>query len=189
MSPTDLTLTDDDIPFSEAAPVLYAKRQAWLNLNLFSIKLSQLGIPEFDDTKRGLGVLRLTLEEAPWEQYNYPEIDEREDEDDPDDEDFLEWKAKELETKDVRTLNGYAPAAAAWIKQLGKVIYEKEGPTGEYDWIKTKWTGDKVWSKARFHFWRERFEWIASVTALDRKTRNEALSVAELMKKIEEPSV
>jgi hypothetical protein len=143
-------------------------------------------VPEFDELGRGLSNIRQTLEEAPWENYNWPDVDFMEDEEDPDNADFLVWKAKELQKYDVRILDGYVPAATIWFKRLGKEIYKKEGPTGEYDWIETKFGGGKVWSKERFQFWRERLEWIGTVTALERKTRNEALETAKLMQEIEE---
>jgi hypothetical protein len=48
------------------------------------------------------------------------------------------------------------------------------------------WTGSLGWSKARFHHWMERFEWISTVTALEKKTRAVAKEAAEIMRQIEE---
>lgn len=56
----------------------------------------------------------------------------------------------------------------------------------EYDFDATTWTGSRGWSKERFAYWRERFEWISKVTILEKKTKEDAREAAELMKKIEE---
>jgi len=155
-------------------------------LNLFSVKLTELKIPELDEMWRGIRVISQTLEEAPWEEYNYPDIDELEDEDDPSNKEFLERKELLLHQNSVRALDGYVPATAVWFKKLGDCIYNMEGETYEYDWNPIKWSGGKVYSKERFQFWIERFEWISTVTALERKTRDIAKDTAQLMRSITE---
>ena len=72
----------------------------------------------------------------------------------------------------------------------GQRLYEMEGDlSGEYDWqdeeLNSKWTGGKGYSKERFAFWRERFEWITTVTALEKSTQRIARECAERMKEIE----
>jgi hypothetical protein len=172
-----------DLPSTD--PNRDAKRQGWLNVNVFSAKLSTYGVPELDERSRAANVLRDTLERTPWEVHHHPDIEEEEE--NMEEDEYEEYRRNELELRDVRTLNATVPAAAAWIKINGKGIYEMDGPMEtEYDWDKTNWTGKKGWSKERFHYWRERFEWISKVTALDKATRGEAKTAAELMKQIEE---
>lgn len=48
------------------------------------------------------------------------------------------------------------------------------------------WQGSPGWSKERWEFSRQRFEWVASVTALDRRTKNIAREAAEEMARISE---
>lgn len=88
---------------------------------------------------------------------------------------------------DVRTLDGWVPAAAQWIKYCGREIYDKTGFLGA-EWP-SKWSGEAGWSKERWGFWKERFAWIAKVTALDRSTRNTATDMVVLMNQIEEEVV
>src|ERR1700761_8689 len=174
-------LTVDDPPSTD--PQRAAKRQGWVNLNAFSAKLSAKGIPQLDESSRAGAVLRDTLEKTPWDNYHHADIDNEED---LDDEDFPVWKAHQLELRDVRSLNGSVPAASMWIKFNGNGIYEMKGEMeDEYDYDKTNWTGPKGWSKERFRYWQERFEWISKVTALDKETRKAAREAANLMKGIQ----
>lgn len=153
-------------------------------MNTFCAKLSTYRIPRLDQRSRAAWVMRHTLEKTPWEVFHHADIDEREAEY-PDDEVVREWCDYELEVRDVRVLNTWVPAAAAWIKIDGKGIYEMEGPMiGESEWNPTNWKGPEGWSKERFAYWRERFEWISKVTALDKATRKDAAVAAGLMKEI-----
>lgn len=87
---------------------------------------------------------------------------------------------------DSKELDGLVPAAAVWIKIVGKEIYQSEGTMeGEYDYITSDWKGEKGWSKARWVFWRERFTTMGKSEALSETTRDVANEAAELMKKIE----
>lgn len=161
-------------------------RQAWINMNALNAKLSIKGIERLNYRLRSGHVFRIALEETPWEQYHIPEIDE-EIESDPEDEDNITLRDELLNKRDIRRLNYWAPAAAAWIKYDGKGIYEMNEPMigDDYDNFEyTNWKG-KGFSKERFHYWRERFEWVSKVTALDHDTRRRAAEAVELMKQIE----
>lgn len=163
-----------------------SKRQAWTNINAFCAKISTRGVPALDERPRAAWVLKETLERAPWEQFHHPDIDEQLD-DDPDDEEVAAECAYELECRDVRVLEYWVPAAAAWVKYNARGIYEMEGKMSqadEEDWEPTTWKGKKGWSKERFAYWTERFEWISKVTALKRGTRKEAANAAKTMKKV-----
>ncbi|KAG5917190.1 hypothetical protein E4U42_007358 [Claviceps africana] len=169
-------------------PEREAKRQAWINMNSFCAKISKLRIPELDERSRAAWVFKETLERAPWEQFHHPDIDEELDED-PDDEVVAENCAYELECRDVRVLEYWAPAAAVWMKIDARGIYEMEGKISEadeQDWNPTTWKGPKGWSKERFAYWMERFEWISKVTVLKRSTRKDAADAAECMKEVME---
>ncbi|GAB1195402.1 hypothetical protein APSETT444_004661 [Aspergillus pseudonomiae] len=100
------------------------------------------------------------------------------------DEEYNDKRDHFLEEIDIRTLNGWIPGAAQWIMLCGKEIYEMEGSMGR-EWP-TKWTGTEGWSKERWAFWRQRFEWASTVTALDRKTRQLAREMVDEMRRIEE---
>jgi Protein of unknown function (DUF3632) len=153
-------------------------------MNAFGAKLSTFRVPALDERSRAGAVMRNTLEKAPWETYHHPDL---ENEEDPDWDEYPAWRAHEFELRDIKTLNGTVPAAAVWIKINGKGLYEMEGKMNdEYDFDATTWTGSRGWSKERFAYWRERFEWISKVTILEKKTKEDAREAAELMKKIEE---
>ncbi|KAK2601873.1 hypothetical protein QQS21_004559 [Conoideocrella luteorostrata] len=182
---TEIAFEFKDPPSDD--PGLAAKRQAWFNINAFTAKLSAYGIPQLDERPRAAWVLKHTLEEAPWEVFHHPDIDEQLDED-PDDEVVLESAKHELETRDVRVLNNWVPAAALWMKINAKGIYEMQGKMSnadEQNWDPSLWKGVRGWSKERFAFWRERFEWISKVTALERSTRNDATEAAKIMRDVE----
>ncbi|KAG6314869.1 hypothetical protein E4U22_008365 [Claviceps purpurea] len=167
-------------------PERETKRQAWINMNTFCAKISKRRIPQLDERTRAAWLFKESLERAPWEQFHHPDLDEQLD-DDPDDEVVAEECAYELECRDVRVLEYWAPAAAAWMKIDAQGIYEMEGKISEADeegWDPVTWTGPKGWSKERFAYWRERFEWISKVTVLQRSTRKDAAEAAEAMKSV-----
>jgi hypothetical protein len=129
--------------------------------------------------------LRKTLEKAPWEKFHHEDIEqELQDLDSDEDDEYCEVRDRLLEEIDVRALNGWVPAAAQWIKHCGKEIYAMEGSMGRE--FPTKWTGSEGWSQERWAFWRERFDWISQVTALDRKTRRIAREMVQEMASIEQ---
>jgi hypothetical protein len=169
-------------------PERRAARQAWLNVNAFEAKLSTKEIELLDNRKIAGRVLRNALEYTPWELHHYPHID------DPpfmDPDDYPAWREHELELISIRSLDACVPAAAVWIKINGKGIYDMEGKMGdEYEPSRDpeprSWNGPLGWSKARFHHWMERFEWISTVAALEIQTREDAKEAAEIMRKIEE---
>ncbi|GAB0137779.1 hypothetical protein EsDP_00006032 [Epichloe bromicola] len=176
---------DFKVPRSDD-PERDSKRQAWTNINAFCAKISTRGVPALDERSRAAWTFKETLERAPWEQFHHSDIDEQLD-DDPDDEVVAAECAYELECRDVRVLEYWVPAAAAWVKYNARGIYEMEGKMSradEEDWEPTTWKGKKGWSKERFAYWTERFEWISKVTALKRETRKEAANAAETMKKV-----
>jgi hypothetical protein len=165
-----------------------AKRQAQTNQHAFWAKLSAKGVPELDEIRKAGFTFRSTCEFAPWEKVHFPEIEEWYF---PEHED--EWpgiRDRELERTSIRILNAKIPAAAQWIKHVGQRLYEMEGElAGEGDWqndrFNVKWTGSKGWSKERFAFWRERFEWMTTITALEKSTQRIARECAGRMKEIE----
>ncbi|KAE8414548.1 hypothetical protein BDV36DRAFT_311748 [Aspergillus pseudocaelatus] len=167
------------------------KRQGWININAFTAKLHNTGIrPEGrGQLHHASWVLRKTLEKAPWEVFHHADIEECldslqdgyvEDYEGELDEEYNDKRDHFLEEIDIRTLNGWIPGAAQWIMLCGKEIYEMEGSMGR-EWP-TKWTGIEGWSKERWSFWRQRFEWASTVTALDRKTRQLAREMCVLAK-------
>ncbi|PYI04438.1 hypothetical protein BO78DRAFT_471299 [Aspergillus sclerotiicarbonarius CBS 121057] len=162
------------------------ERERFLNANIFTIKL-HYRLPPHSESKVMIGYgswgLMKTLESTPWEKYHHPRI-EAYLEHCEDDDSYNEARDEELEILDIRTLNGFVPAAAVWIEYCGKEIYEKEGSLGQEYPAYDKWTGPKGWSKERWALWKGRFEWISTVTALDRKTRKIAKGVMEQMGRI-----
>ncbi|KAF4258532.1 hypothetical protein KXV68_005688 [Aspergillus fumigatus] len=175
-----------DHPFYD--PQRDEKRQAWVNANSFAAKLYARGIRanHVGHLRHGGWVLRKTLEKAPWEKFHHEDIEQAlEDLDnDEDDEEYCELRDHLLEEIDIRTLNGWVPAAAQWIRYCGKEIYAMEGSMGRE--FPTKWTGSEGWSKERWAFWKKRFEWVSLVTALDRKTRRIAKETVQEMARIEQ---
>jgi len=160
-----------------------------VNQHAFLAKLSTRGVPEFDQIGRAGFTLRSTCEFAPWEKVHFPDIEEWYDEED--EEDWPATRDRELELVNIKILNAKIPAAAQWIQITGQRLYEMEGKLeGEHDWqdeaLNSKWKGGKGWSKERFVFWRERFEWMTTITALEKSTQRIARDCAERMKKIEE---
>ncbi|RAQ57653.1 spherulin-1B precursor [Aspergillus flavus] len=71
------------------------------------------------------------------------------------------------------------------IEYCGKEIHDKGGYIDQEIPAWDKWTGPAGWSKERWGFWKERFEWISTVTALDRQTRKIATKPVEQMTSIE----
>ncbi|RDL38480.1 uncharacterized protein BP5553_02820 [Venustampulla echinocandica] len=176
-----------DLPSWEPAEERAANRQGWINMNAFGAKLSLCGAPELDERPRAALLMRQALEKTPWEVFHHPDLDEEED---LEDDDYPTWRAHQFELRDVRTLNSSVPAAAMWMKINASGIYEMNGRpmTGDYDCHRadSNWKGEPVWSKERFAFWRERFEWISNVSVLDKETKKAAKEAAEAMKKVED---
>ncbi|KAF1963838.1 hypothetical protein CC80DRAFT_353121, partial [Byssothecium circinans] len=155
------------------------ERQAITNYHAFIAKLVALDIPFFQhEIRRGGNMLRYTLEAAPWEQYHWADI---EDAYASDDSEYEDWKNNQLEIYNVRTLDGVIPAAVEWVKYCGSHMYHQEGELFEYPMRNAKWNGAQGWSKERFAFWRSRFEWVATVTALFMRTKMLAKWAAECM--------
>jgi hypothetical protein len=152
--------TVDDPPPTD--PDRDAKRQGWLNTNIFAAKLSRSGVQGLDQRNRAWIALEQALERSEWNT-------------DPD--------------SSIDRLNADIPAAAAWIDIDGEALYEKSGPIAfEYDWDESDWKGERGWSKERFEFWRKRFEQISVLedAAVEVRTKVVARKAAQRMKEIEE---
>lgn len=131
-------------------------------------------------------VFQGALEETPWEEYHIQEVEQfYEFIGDPNDEQSIEFRDKAVERRSVRRLNYWVPAAAAYIKYDGKGIYQLQKPMYGNDGAGLLWKGEPGFSKRRFHFWIDRFEWVSEVTALDHDTRIQAAEAAKLMRQIE----
>ncbi|RAH48789.1 DUF3632 domain-containing protein [Aspergillus brunneoviolaceus CBS 621.78] len=146
------------------------ERQRFLNANVFTVKFYQR-LPRPNRfgflINHGAWVLRRTLEHAPFEKCHHPHIENTIQDCDEDEEDFYNMKRDEaLEIIDE--------------------IYGKQGSLGREIRAYDKWQGSEGWSKERWAFWKERFIWISTVTALDRKTRRIAKDVVELMGRVEQ---
>jgi Protein of unknown function (DUF3632) len=121
--------------------------------------------------------IKKALERTPWD-----------DEEDPDKiEEYPPHRAHQLELRTIQTLNSTVPAAAVWFTINCKGLYEQKGGEvgNEAPWNQTNWKGAKGWSKERFAYWRERFEWISNVPELDIETRKAAKEGAEAIRKVE----
>jgi hypothetical protein len=168
------------------------KQQAQTNQHAFCAKLStHSDIAELDQIGRAGFAFRSTCEFAPWELTHFPDIEDWYDpEDDPADFDWPARRDLELERVNIKMLNAKIPAAAKWLKHVGERLYQMQGEMAmEHEWqnekLNVKWTGPKGYSKERFAFWRERFEWMTRVTALEKETQKMARECAERMKEIE----
>jgi hypothetical protein len=176
--------------FASDAPDRDLQHQAQTNQHAFLAKLSTYDIPELNQIGRAGFTLRSTCEFAPWELVHFPRIEELYDSDDDDNADWPKRRDLELERVSIKILNVKVPAAAQWIRHVGQRLYEMQGNLeGEYEWqneaLNSKWTGAKGYSKERFRSWRERFEWISTVTALEKETQRIARECARRMAEIE----
>jgi len=151
-------------------------------LNSFSAKLSTRNVPELDERDRSAFIMRHTLEKTPWEFP--PEITA-----DPEDFQYQTKFEYEMELHNVRKLDIWVPATAAWIRINPRGLYQmavEERPMyTERDWIPTNWKGKKGWSKERWAFWIERFEAIGGIPELEEKSRELAREAASSMRRVE----
>ncbi|KAE8312646.1 hypothetical protein BDV41DRAFT_588900 [Aspergillus transmontanensis] len=164
---TEFTFNHADHSFNETTRD--KERRGFVNANIFTAKLYlRIRRPNKFGYFIGFGsqVLRKTLESG--EDWLYNKL-----------------RDEELEVIDIRTLDGFVPAAAVWIEYCGKEIHDKGGYIDQEIPAWDKWTGLVGWSKERWAFWKERFEWISTVTALDRQTRKIATKLVEPMTRIE----
>ncbi|KAF2866052.1 hypothetical protein BDV95DRAFT_553144 [Massariosphaeria phaeospora] len=169
---------------SQSDPDRDAKLQSWINMNAFCAKLSTKGDSKVDRRWDSDWVFRTPLEKTPWEDSDNTDLLVDVDLDDPKEKASYEYA---LEKRNIKALNFWIPGAAVWIKINGKGIYDMKGKMGrEYDWVPTNWKGLKGWSKERFGYWRERFEWVSTVEVLDSRTKGDAREAAKIMKSIEE---
>ncbi|KAE8380087.1 hypothetical protein BDV26DRAFT_290647 [Aspergillus bertholletiae] len=183
---TEFTFNHADHSFNETTRD--QERCGFVNANLLTAKF-YLRIPRPNKFGFFIGfgsqVLRKTLESAPWERFHHPRIEaylEGVEEDSL----YNQLRDEELEVIEIRTLNGFVPAAAVWIEYCGQEIYRKAGSLGQEISAWDKWRGPAGWSKERWGFWQQRLEWISTVTALDRKTRKIAMRLVEQMTSIEQ---
>lgn len=180
--------------FVSSEPERKQRHQAQLNQHAFCAKLStNQDVPEIDQIGRAGFVLRSTCEFAPWERVHFPEIEEYYDPPEDGDEENDEWwqthRDVELERSSIKILDIKVPLAAEWLRVVGPRLYHMEGRLeGEWDWqtdvLNVKWKGEKGWSKERWVFWKERFEWMTKVTALEKWTQRTAGDCADMMGKI-----
>ena len=144
----------------------------------------ELGCLTHDEIMRAGPVLYMTCEFAPWEEVHFPDIEGYYDEDD-DEEDWKQWRDQQLELKSIRVLNVRIPAAYNWLKYEGARIYKLQGEMdGDKYGLEGKWKGTKGYSKERFAFWGERFQWMTQVTALEKSTQRLAQECADMVQKI-----
>ncbi|KAH8592203.1 hypothetical protein B0O99DRAFT_674755 [Bisporella sp. PMI_857] len=172
---TEWAFSFDDPPSVD--PKREAARQGWLNINAFSAKVSRnrREFPLLNNLGRAAWV-RDILEKKPWETYSQADFADLDEED----------QAYQRELHDIKSLDGRVPAAAVWFTTDAQAIYELGGEIGdEYENEKTDFDG-RGFSKKRFAFWRERFEWISGVEELAEKTKAAAKEAAAAMKKVEE---
>jgi hypothetical protein len=159
-----------------------------MNQHAFLAKLSTYEVPEIDQIGRAGFVMRSTCEFAPWEKVHFSDIEEYYEL--VDEADWPATRDRELENVNIRILNDKIPYAAQWIRLVGDRMYRMEGKLeNEHDWqneaLNCKWTAPKGWSKQRFSFWRERFEWMTTITALEKSTQKVANECADIMRNIE----
>ncbi|KAE8334062.1 hypothetical protein BDV39DRAFT_188355 [Aspergillus sergii] len=150
------------------------ERRGFVNANVFTAKLYlTIHRPNKFGYFIGFGsqVLRKTLESAPWEKFHHPRIQAyiKQVEDD-----WLYNKLRdeELEVIDIRTLNGFVPAAVVWIEYCGKAIHDKGGYIDQEIPAWDKWTGPAGWSKG-------------SMGILEGARRKIAMKLVEQMTRIE----
>ncbi|KAK6811556.1 hypothetical protein RU639_012684 [Aspergillus parasiticus] len=182
---TEFTFNHADHSFNETTRD--QERHGFVKANIFTAKLYlRIRRPNKFGYFIGFGsqVLRKTLESAPWEKSYHTRI-EADIEEVEEDWLYNKLRDEELEVIDIRTLDGFVPAAAVWIEYCGKEIQDKGGYIDQEIPAWDKWTGPAGWSKERWAFWKERFEWISTVTALDRQTRKIAPKLVEQMTRIE----
>ncbi|CZT25110.1 uncharacterized protein RCC_10839 [Ramularia collo-cygni] len=163
-----------------------AQMQGWVNMNAFCAKLSRSRVPALDERSRSAWVIKEALEKTPWEQTSHADLEEML-EDDPDDEVVAEEVAYEYEIRKITVLEYWIPAAAAWMKNDSRGIYEMEGKISIADdegWYPSNWTGRRGWSKDRFAFWKDRFRTISDIEELSESTRREAVDAAECMEAV-----
>jgi len=126
---------------------LAAKRQAQVNEHAFMAKLAVCGVSMLEtEIDRAGFVFRSTCEFAPWELVHFPKIEEWYDEED--DEEWPEFRDRELELHNIKILNTKVPLAALWLQLTGQRLYEMRGELGgEHGWqddaLNVKWTGGK----------------------------------------------
>ena len=174
-----LTLNSIVEDFRSADPYRDAARQGWININCFCAKVSRYrnAYPVLDNRRR-IKWIRNILEIKFWEDYN------------PDDyaDECEEVQAHKRELHDIKALDALVPAAGVWFIVDAQAVYDLEanqmGPDGEF-W-KSDWQGEAGFSKERFAYWRDRFEWISGVDVLAEQTRTVAKEVVVAMENIEE---
>lgn len=131
-------------------------------------------------------MLIITLESAPRETNDNADMEKRRNSRDSNNPAYLNWRRDELHSRSTAALDGKVPAAAAWIQIDGQGLYEKEGEKQNETRRKgSLWSGPMGWSKSRFAFWRERFDWISTVSTLQDVTREPATQAAETMRRLE----
>lgn len=84
---------------------------------------------------------------------------------------------------EIKALDGWVPAAHQWIKYCAYELYVQDGDMGS-EWP-SKWKGKKGWSKERWAFWKQRFQWVTTLSPLKDSTREIAEWCVERMNGID----
>jgi hypothetical protein len=114
--------------FVSDEPERALKQQAQTNQHAFCAKLStHSDVAELDQIGRAGFAFRSTCEFAPWELTHFPDIEDWYDpDDDPADFDWPARRDLELERVSIKMLNAKIPAAAQWLKYVGKRLAKRE---------------------------------------------------------------
>ncbi|KAK8863408.1 hypothetical protein PGQ11_009643 [Apiospora arundinis] len=192
----------------ESNPDRQANRQAWVNQNAFMAKITAQagGVEKLrEERQRGGVCLRMALERTPWDQdsptYQAPDgpmedaMTFSDDENNDDGEDGGEEEEEEDEegeeeeetdpNAEITVLDALVPAAAQWILNCPRELYEKAAAGGEmdseYDHNGTNFGTKKGWSLDRWAYWRKRFEEISNMEQLEDSTRRIAKEAMDKM--------
>lgn len=137
----------------------------WTNTNAFFARLTVANVASF--WIYGIWALRDVLEEEP---------------------------RSNVKGSQAQHIDANLPAAAVWITITGEEVY-RYASQNERDsdiWynvnepLKLGWEGRKVWTMARWMFWKEKFRVMAERANLAGETRRIAAEVARYMEEIEE---
>ncbi|USW53489.1 hypothetical protein Slin15195_G068080 [Septoria linicola] len=137
--------------------------EAWINAEAFVARLTVCGVKKF--WNYGVWALRDGLEERPNSIYFRPEREEE-------------------------VLDCYVTAAAVWVVIAGKEMWEFVERDRDFETRygldealpKLPWEGDGVWTRARWRYWKEKFESVAQRPGLVSSTKQiigEALKCME----------
>ncbi|MCJ1475104.1 hypothetical protein MMC13_003764 [Lambiella insularis] len=146
-----------------------------IHINLFTAKLSTRVVSGVDFLEPSTKALIETLEIALWDENLHAGVHLSEDE------------QIQRAHSSVWFLNLWIPLAANLITISGDALYRKEGQIKL--WVKgngrTKWKGREGFSKERWMFWKECFQWVSMLTEVRDLTRALATRAEEAMDEVE----